>query len=687
MDPIVALDDPKYYLNRELSLLQFNLRVLEQSLDESHPLLERMNFLLIFSSNVDEFFEIRVAGLKRQIALGEATRSLDGLLPQEVFSEITEICHQAVTKQYEIFNDVLLPALAKENIVFLKRSQWNEKQVSWIKKFFREQVSPVLTPIGLDPAHPFPRLANKSLNFIVSLEGKDAFGRQLNFAIIPAPRSLPRIIQFPEKISEQEACFTFLSSIIHEHAGALFPGMKVVDCFQFRLTRNADLNLDDQMDSLSDALKGELNSRQFGAAVRLEVAANCPKEQISFLLQQFNLSEQEVYRVNGPVNLARLNAIIEIDRPRLKFPPFKPRISSSFQNKGSYFDAIANGDILLHHPFESFNPVIDFLSQAAKDPNVVAIKQTLYRTDNNSELVKHLIEAARNGKEVSVVIELRARFEEEKNLKLADRLQEAGAVVVYGVVGYKTHAKMMLIIRREKNILKRYIHLSSGNYHTKNARQYTDFSFFSAAEDLCEDVHKLFHELTGMGKVLKLKKMFHAPFTLKTGLIDAIEREITHANEGKASQILLKVNNITEQGIIQALYRASQAGVKTELFVRSICCLKPGIAGVSENIRVRSVVGRFLEHSRVFYFQNNGDPELYCSSADLMERNLLSRIEACFPVCDKKLAARIKKEAFSLYLSDNQQSWQLQQDGSYKKTASSSQTNCAQQTLLDLLTD
>lgn len=685
-DSIAHKHETNHYLNRELSALQFNLRVLAQCLDESHPLLERVNFLLIFSSNLDEFFEIRVSGLKRQIKLGEAKRSLDGLLPQEILQKVTQHCRQAVDEQYRILNKVLLPALAQENIRFLRRKHWDEKQAAWIKKYFREQVSPVLTPIGLDPSHPFPRLANKSLNFIVTLEGKDAFGRHLQYAVIPAPRSLPRLISLPEKIAHEED-FVFLSSVIHEHAGSLFPGMKAVDCYQFRLTRNADLNLNVEADSLSDALRGELYSRQFGDAVRLEVDAKCPEELISFLLKQFKLDHDALYLVDGPVNLSRLNAILEINKPRLKFAPFKPGIPKQLQNPTAIFEALKKSDQLLHHPYESFSPVVEFVSAAARDPQVVAIKQTLYRTGNNSKIVKHLIDAARNNKEVTVIIELRARFEEEQNIKLADRLQEAGAVVVYGVVGYKTHAKMLLVVRKEANTLKRYTHLGTGNYHEKNARLYTDYSLFSCNDELCEDVHKLFHELTGMGKVLKMKKMFHAPFTLKSSLLEAIHREIEHGKQNQPAQIMAKMNNITEKETIDALYQASQAGVKIDLFVRSICCLKPGVAGLSDNIRVRSTIGRFLEHSRVFYFHNAGNPELYCSSADLMERNLHSRIETFFPITDERLVARIKKEIFSLYLADNQQSWQLQQNGTYKKVTSSSQAHSAQETLLQSLAE
>lgn len=660
------LNDPELYINRELSILAFNLRVLEQSLDEVHPLLERLAFLRIFSSNLDEFFEIRVAGLKRQLSLGRASPEPDGLLPKEVLSRISDLCHEAVDRQYRILNEVVLPAMAQENIRFLKREEWTDKQATWVKKYFREQVYPVLTPIGLDPAHPFPRVVNKSLNFIVSLEGKDAFGRALNFAIVPAPRSLPRMIRLPDDTGSGDA-YVFLSSIIHEHAQELFPGMSVQGCYQFRVTRNADLDFDDSgFDDLAMAVKDELSSRRYGDAVRLEVAENCPRHLVDYLLKKFGLGEEFLYRVNGPVNLVRL--ITDIDRPRLHYHAMTPSVPDRLaRGADNYFDVIAQGDILLNHPFESFVPVIEFLRQSARDPNVLAIKQTLYRTGNNSEMVNLLVEAARNGKEVTAVIELRARFDEESNIEVAAKLQEAGAIVVYGIVGYKTHAKMLLVVRREGRKLKRYVHMGTGNYHAVTARIYTDFSLLTAEEELCEDVHKVFQELTGMGKPAKLKKLLHAPFTLHARLLEHIEHEIANAKEGKPAHILARMNSLAEKQLIQALYRASQAGVKIDLLVRGICCLRPGIAGVSDNIKVRSVVGRYLEHSRVFCFENGGHSVVYCSSADWMGRNMFFRVETCFPITDPVLAKRVRQDALLTYLADNRQSWQLQADGAYRQ--------------------
>lgn len=685
-DPVVDLNDPEYYINRELSILAFNLRVLEQALDDMHPLLERLAFLRIFSSNLDEFFEIRVAGLKRQLSLGLAAPGPDGLLPKEVLSRIAEICHDAVDRQYRILNEILLPELAKENIRFLRRDEWTEKQAAWVKKYFREQVYPVLTPIGLDPAHPFPKLVNKSLNFIVSLEGRDAFGRALNFAIVPAPRSLPRMIRLPDEITDAGDDYVFLSSIIHEYAGELFPGMTVQGCYQFRLTRNADLALDDVEadEDLAEAVKDELFSRRYGDAVRLEVADNCPRHLVDYLLRKFGLNEEFLYRVNGPVNLVRL--ITDIDRPRLRYRPMTPAVPERLTRVANYFEGIAQGDVLLNHPYESFVPVIEFLRQAARDPQVLAIKQTLYRTGKNAEIVNLLAEAARNGKEVTAIIELRARFDEESNIEVAAKLQEAGAIVVYGIVGYKTHAKMLLVVRREGRKLKRYVHLGTGNYHAVTSRIYTDFSLLTADDELCEDVHKVFQELTGMGKPAKLKKLLHAPFTLHARLVEHIEQETRNAQEGKPAHIIARMNSLTEKNLIQALYRASQAGVKIELIVRGICSLRPGVPGVSDNIRVRSVIGRFLEHSRVFWFLNGGEEVIYCSSADWMDRNMFFRVETCFPITDPALAKRVKLDALLVCLADNRQSWLLQSDGSYRQSASEpGKEKISQQILLEKL--
>lgn len=636
---------------------------------------------------MDELFEIRVAGLNHQIKFGRETVGPDGQTPQKTLQKIDLLTHAMVQEQYDILNNNLLPALEAENIRFLRRAEWDEGQTAWLRDYFEHEILPVINPIGLDPSHPFPRLVNKSLNFIVELEGKDAFGRETGMAIVPAPKSLPRMVKLPEDVSEGDE-IVFLSSIIHAHADQLFPGMSVKGCYQFRLTRNADFEIEhDDMEDLASVLKGELLSRRFGDAVRLELAENCPQHLVDFLLGQFGLTASELYQVNGPVNLARLMSLPSLlDRPDLMYPSFAPGLPKPLKVSKSILSVVQQRDILLHHPFQSFTPVVDLLREAAKDPGVVAIKQTLYRTGANSEVVAALVDAARRGKEVTAVIELRARFDEAENIELASRLQEAGAVVVYGVVGYKTHAKMILIVRREAKGFRHYVHLGTGNYHAGNARLYTDYSFISSDDALGKDVHKIFQQLTGMGKVLKIKKLFHAPFTLHDRLIELIDREATNAAAGLSSGITAKMNSLSEPKVIRALYRASQAGVPIELIVRGICCLRPGIDGISDNITVRSVVGRFLEHTRVYCFHNDGQDEIYGSSADWMVRNLLNRVETCFPIEDKKLQLRVQEE-LGFYLDDNCQSWILDADGEYhlQSPKPDEERRSAQQALLEKL--
>lgn len=673
------------YINRELSILDFHLRVLEQAVDPLHPLLERMNFLLIFSRNLDEFFEIRVAGMMEQLDLGNESHSPDGLTPKQVLEIISKTTHEAIERQYRILNEQILPKLREEDICFLRRGELTPAQSAWVKKYFQEQVAPVLTPISLDPAHPFPRLVNKSLNFIVTLEGKDAFGRQIDLAVVPAPRSLPRVVRLPDELTGGKEHHVMLSAIIHEHVSDLFPGMTATGCYQFRVTRNADLALNEDVEDLAKALKGELNSRRFGRAVRLEVTHNCPKHIYDYLLDEFDLEEEQLYKVDGPVNLARL--LSNFKRPHLRYDSHTPVIPKVLKKSENIFSAMQKQDILLHHPFESFAPVINLLREAARDPQVLAIKQTLYRSGPDSEIVQVLAEAARNGKEVTAVIELRARFDEESNIAVANVLQEAGAVVVYGIVGYKTHAKMILVVRRENNKLVRYVHLGTGNYHAGNARIYTDYGLLTTDKELCEDVHRIFQELTGMGKMAKLKKLLHAPFTLHAQLINFIDDEIANAKAGKPAQIIVKVNALTEMQLINKLYEASQAGVQIDLIIRSICCLRPGLPGLSENIRVRSIVGRFLEHTRVYYFLNGGDSRIYCSSADWMDRNLFNRVEACFPIEDAALKKRIYQQGLLNYLKDNQQAWLLQSDGTWLRAqvAEGQEAHNAQRILLELI--
>ena len=673
------------YINRELSILDFHLRVLEQAVDPLHPLLERMNFLLIFSRNMDEFFEIRVAGAMEELTLGNESRTPDGLTPKQVLEEISKTTHEAIERQYRILNEEIFPKLREEDICFLRRGELTPAQSVWIKKYFQEQVAPVLTPISLDPAHPFPRLVNKSLNFIVTLEGKDAFGRQIDLAVVPAPRSLPRVVRLPDELTGGKEHFVMLSAIIHEHVSDLFPGMTATGCYQFRVTRNADLALNEDVEDLAKALKGELSSRRFGRAVRLEVTENCPKHIYEYLLDEFDLEEEQLYRVDGPVNLARL--VSNFKRPHLRYDSHVPAIPKVLKKTENIFSAMQKQDILLHHPFESFAPVINLLREAARDPQVLAIKQTLYRSGADSEIVQVLAEAARNGKEVTAVIELRARFDEESNIAVANVLQEAGAVVVYGIVGYKTHAKMILVVRRENNKLVRYVHLGTGNYHATNARIYTDYGLLTTEKELCEDVHRIFQELTGMGKMAKLKKLLHAPFTLHAQLIAFIEDEIANAKAGKPAQIIVKVNALTEVQLINKLYEASQAGVQIDLIIRSICCLRPGLPNLSENIRVRSIVGRFLEHTRVYYFSNAGNPRIYCSSADWMDRNLFNRVEVCFPIEDQVLKKRIYQQGLVNYLQDNQRAWLLQGDGTWTrvKMKEGEEAHNAQQILLNTI--
>jgi polyphosphate kinase len=668
---VLDLASSEYYLNREQSYLQFNMRVLEQARNPNHPLLERLMFLLIFSSNLDEFYEIRVSGLKKQLQIGRQRPGPDGKYPDEILKEINSSVRAALAQQYQILNEQLFPSLAKQNIRFLYRHEWNPELTQWAHTYFQEEVLPVVSPLGLDPAHPFPRLVNKSLNFILSLEGKDAFGRDSGLAIVPAPRSLPRLIKVPASILPNGDNFVFLSSIIHAHVEDFFPGMTVKECHQFRVTRNSDLEMTNfNVEDVASALEGELHLRRFGMAAKLEVGAACPSELTDFLLERFNLTEDELFRLDGPVNLQRLMALITmLDRPDLCFPKFTPGTPMALEEDNCIFSAITKEDQLLLHPFQSFMPIIDWLRQAARDPDVVSIKQTLYRTNDSSELVEALSEAARNGKEVTVVIELRARFDEIENIKYASKLQEAGAVVVYGVMGYKTHAKMLLVVRRENGKLKRYAHLGTGNYHRKTSLAYTDYSLLTCDQLLCSDVHKVFQQITGMGKKIVPDLIIHAPFKLKKTLTRLIQQERDAAEAGKPARIIAKMNALTDPDIIQELYKASQSGVRIDLIVRGICCLKPGIHGVSENIRVVSVIGRFLEHSRVYYFENN-EQQLYCASADWMERNLLHRIEVAFPIQKKKLASRILEE-LEMYLNDRAQSWDLQADGQYYKRSGS----------------
>ena len=666
MSPRAEPADDELFLNRELSQLGFNFRVLAQAADPAIPLLERLKYLCIACTNLDEFFEVRVATVQTALEFG-APLLPDRMDPKLALQKLHALAGRLVAEQYRLWNHELRPALHQSGVRVLARDSWTAKQKRWLQRYFNDEVMPVLSPLGLDPVHPFPRILNKSLNVVVVLEGKDAFGRKGGMAIVRAPRSLPRIIHLPEDISGGKHDFVFLSAMLTAFVDDLFPGMKVKGAYQFRVTRNSELFVDEEeVENLASALKGELLSRGFRPAVRLEIAETCPRSIVKTLLQNFDLDQNAVYRIDGPVNLNRVVQVYDLsNRPDLKFPPFKPRPVAL--DEDAPFDTLRSRDVLLHHPYEGFSAVVDLLQAAANDPQVLAIKQTLYRTGRDSRIVEHLITAARNGKDVTVVVELRARFDEEANLNFADRLQEAGVQVMYGVVGHKTHAKMMLIVRREGPLLRRYAHLSTGNYHAGNARLYTDIGLMTSHPEICADVHGLFQQLSGLAPAIKLKRLMASPFTLHAGLLSRIAREAALARAGRPGHVIAKMNALNEASVIRALYDASQAGARVDLIVRGACCLRPGVPGLSENIRVRSVVGRFLEHSRVYWFGNDGKPEIFCSSADWMERNLLRRVETCFPILDPDLAARVFDEELSNYLQDNQQAWELHADGSYSR--------------------
>ncbi len=678
------LRDATLYINRELSQLDFNFRVLAQAQDPQVPLLERLRFLCISCTNLDEFFEIRAAAVRHAQEFG-LPPAPDGMSAQAILAAIHDRAAELVDQQYRCWNDVLRPALQEAGIGILSPSTWTARQRRWLRAYFRNEIMPVLSPLGLDPSHPFPKILNKSLNIVVVLKGTDAFGRAGHLAVVRAPRSLPRIIQLPESLGGAQN-FVLLSAVLSTFVDELFPGMDVQGAYQFRVTRNSELVVDEEeVENLALALRDELVDRGYRPAVRLEIAHDCPRAIVQTLLQNFGLPENAAYRIDGSVNLNRVIQVYDlVQRPDLKYPPMTPRV---FKAAEGIFTAVARRDVLLHHPFDSFNTVLELIREAAVDPNVLAIKQTLYRTGKDSGIVDALIQAARNGKDVTVVVELRARFDEEANLGLADRLQDAGVQVVYGVVGYKTHAKMLLIVRREGRKLRRYVHLGTGNYHSGTARAYTDLSLITANADIGNDVHQLFQQLSGLASKTTLECLLQSPFTLHSGLLQRIERETRLALAGRPGRIIAKMNALNEAQVVRALYAASQAGVQIDLIVRGACTLRPGVEGISDNIRVRSIVGRFLEHSRVYWFGNDGKPELFCASADWLERNLLRRVETCFPVLDDNLARRIHREVLQNYLDDNLNAWELQADGSYRKCAPQpgQAPHSAQQTLLEAL--
>lgn len=639
------------------------------AIDEQTPLLEQLRFLCIFSSNMDEFFEIRVSGLKAKAQSGLSTEGRDGLAPQRALELINQKTHELVDLQYKTLNEAVMPGLREHGIDFLPRSRWSEEQSKWIKSYFKREILPILTPIRLDPAHPFPLTINKGLGIVVDLHDPERDDAH-NIAVVPAPRTLPRFIRLPDELCEKEYEYVYLSSIIHAHIKKLFTNVEVLGCHQFRITRNSDLYVDlEEVEDLARTLEGELPSRLYGEAIRLEVSQRCPNRIVKFLQDRFQISDDYVYKVDGPVNLNRLISLPElVSRAHLKYPSFSPSVPDYLTGQSDMFDAIANGDILLHHPFQSFAPVIELIRQAANDPDVLAIKQTLYRTGDDSIVIQHLADAARAGKEVTAIVELMARFDEKNNLATAHSLQQSGAHVVYGMVGKKTHAKMLLIVRKERGKLRRYVHLGTGNYHQGNTRIYTDYGLLTCDKGITQDVHELFMQLTTQGPNPELQKMYQSPFGIIGMLIENIKREADNARAGKPARVIAKVNGLSSPSVIDALYEASQTGVKIDLIVRGICCLRPGLKDISDNIQVRSVVGRFLEHERIYYFENQGDQQVFMSSADWMPRNLRNRIEHCAPIEDPSLKQTVIDDLES-YLADTSNAWLMQTNGSYLRAA------------------
>ncbi|MBW8828333.1 MAG: polyphosphate kinase 1 [Burkholderiales bacterium] len=670
-------------LSRERAILEFNRRVLAQARRIDVPLLERLRYICIVSSNMDEFFEVRFADYieaARQPGAGVSNRDLESVAAE---------AHALIDDQYAAFNDDVMPLLHREGIIILNHADRNAEQRKWVEQFFSRQVKPLLVPVGLDLSHPFPQVANKSLNFIVRLTGRDAFGRENTIAIVKVPRVLARVIKLPDALAPHgKQAFVLLTSVIRAHLGELFPGREVAAFSQFRVTRDSDLEVDeDDVINLRQALRSGLTTRHFGLAIRLEVVHTCPPELAEFLLEQFDLPQEALYRVNGPVNLVRLNQLIDqAVAPALRFPAFEGAWPQGrLPRQESIFARLRQDDVLLHHPFESFEPVVQFLREAVNDPDVLAIKQTIYRTGSESPLMDLLIEAARRGKEVMVVVELKARFDEEANINWAERLEAVGAQVVYGIVGLKTHAKLLLVTRREESRLRRYAHLSTGNYNPRTARLYTDVGYFTAEPELTSDADAVFQQLASLGKMKPLKHLLHAPFTLHRRSLQHVEMVTEAARRGEPARIVAKINALTDVPLIEALIRASQAGAEIDLIVRGACMLPPGIEGVTSRIRVRSIVGRFLEHSRILYFrwgQSDADEALYLSSADWMSRNMFRRIEVAWPIRNVALRQRVIDECLVPYLHDGCDAWSLRPDGSYERVGTNGPS--AQQALMQL---
>jgi polyphosphate kinase len=657
----MEFSDRSLFINRELSWLEFNQRVLDQAFDAANPVLERLKFLCIVSSNLDEFFEVRVAGLKQQRQTHSSEAGPDGLSASETLALVSERTRKMVEDQYRCWREQIMPELDAQRIRFHAYPDVAEAEQKHFAQFFDKTIYPVLTPIAVDPSHPFPQLLNKSLNVIVELEGD---GLETDIAVVQAPRILPRVVPFSENKNGDD--YVFLGNIIQEHVGALFKGVTVKGAHLFRITRNSNLYVDEEeARNLLHAIEEELRKVKRGAAVRLEVQDDCPDRVVDRLLEIFNLEEEDVFRVNGPLNFARLMPLaMQLDRPELRYKRFSPCTVVSLDTESDIFFHIRRGDILLHHPYDNFQTVVDLLAQAAEDPAVLAIKQTLYRTSSDSPIVQSLIEAARNGKQVTAVIELKARFDEAANIKWARMMREAGVDVVYGVSGLKTHAKAMLIIRSEGDGIRRYAHLGTGNYHPSTAKIYTDLSLLTCREDITTDLAEAFNCLTGVSKFPGLHQLLVAPWSLLPAFLEMIENEIAHAKAGRPSGIYAKVNSLVEEGIIEALYRASAAGVPIKLLVRGMCSIRVGVPGVSENIEVRSIVGRFLEHSRIFRFENGGTPKIFLGSADWMPRNLFRRVETVFPIVQERMIEHVE-EILAWFWKDNVKSKVMQPDGTY----------------------
>jgi len=662
----IGLSDPRNFINRELSWLEFNRRVLEEAQDPTQPLIERVKFLTIFSSNLDEFFEIRVAGIKQQIESETSEVGPDGLSPTETFENIQRVVRELVATQYALWNTELVPALAKNGIRVQEIAELNAKRAAWAQKYFQEEVFPMLTPLAVDASHPFPQLLNRSHNLFVRAKARRG-GDPLH-AIVQVPRVLQRLIPVP-RTKDEPWTYIYLASLIKHYIAALFPGLILDGVHAFRVTRNSDLYIDEEeAENLLRTIEQELRRTSRGNAVRLEVEADCPREFRDLLLEFFDLSQNDVYKLAGPLSMTHLAPLIANDAfANLKDRPFQPARDPALPKEANVFEVLRNQEVLLHHPYESFDPIVELIESAARDPQVLAIKMTLYRTSGYSPIVEALVAAAAAGKQVTAIVELRARFDEAVNIQWARSLEEAGAHVIYGVVGLKTHCKALLIVRRDADRLRNYVHLGTGNYHPRTARGYTDFSFLTSDPELTDEVAIVFNTLTGLADFPGLKNLMVAPFDLKKRLLGLIDREIAHAREGKPARIVAKLNSLVDREIIEKLYEASGAEVTVDLIVRGICCLRPKVPGLSEYIRVVSIVGRFLEHSRVYCFENAGTPEVFLSSADWMPRNFLRRIEVAFPIKSPVLRDRIVKEILPNFLLDRVKARELQPDGKYRR--------------------